>query len=100
MEAGCVCTHRLMSLSLAALTSCGFLADYLDLLKEMKAQMNTVQSFLDAHVGLLEELNNVQPVQDSGKCDNTDLVFLFFFKSIFYLICRSEKKENARDSSY
>ncbi|XP_069014533.1 uncharacterized protein [Embiotoca jacksoni] len=39
----------------------GVLADYLHMLKDMKTQMNNVQTFLDAHIGLLEDINNTQP---------------------------------------
>ena len=76
VEAGCVCTHRLMSLSLATLTE--ILDQDLSLLKEMQAQMNTMQSFLKAHISRLETLGKVQLVQDSGKCGNTGLVFVLF----------------------
>lgn len=40
----------------AALTGPGVLVDYLRVLKEMKTQMNNIQNFFDAHIGLLEEL--------------------------------------------
>ncbi|XP_036003456.1 uncharacterized protein LOC105919207 [Fundulus heteroclitus] len=45
-----------------ALSSNGVLVDYLRLLKDMKAQLNHVQSFIDAHVGLLEDIK-AQPQQ-------------------------------------
>ncbi|XP_051264553.1 uncharacterized protein LOC127368118 [Dicentrarchus labrax] len=51
----------------AALTSNGVLADYLRILKDMKTQMNNVQGFLDAHIGLLEELSTDQPDQEPNK---------------------------------
>ncbi|XP_070782056.1 uncharacterized protein [Enoplosus armatus] len=51
----------------ASLTNNGVLVDYLRILKDMKAQMNYVQSFLDAHIGLLEELSKNQPAQRSDK---------------------------------
>ncbi|XP_044024588.1 uncharacterized protein LOC122862851 isoform X2 [Siniperca chuatsi] len=51
----------------AALTNSGVLVDYLRILKDMKTQMNCVQSFLDAHIGLLEEFSQNQPAQESDK---------------------------------
>lgn len=45
----------------AALTNNGVLVDYLHVLKNMKAQLNNVQMFLDAHIRLLEEMSNGQP---------------------------------------
>ncbi|KAM4713111.1 uncharacterized protein FYW61_020232 [Anableps anableps] len=45
-----------------ALTSNGVLVDYLRLLKDMKAQLNNVQSFLEAHINLLEDIK-AQPQQ-------------------------------------
>ncbi|MEQ2297405.1 hypothetical protein AMECASPLE_034437, partial [Ameca splendens] len=50
-----------------ALTSNGVLVDYLHLLKDMKTQLNNVQSFLEAHIGLLEDIK-AQPQQ---KCDQS-----------------------------
>ncbi|XP_047243915.1 uncharacterized protein LOC124881954 isoform X1 [Girardinichthys multiradiatus] len=50
-----------------ALTSNGVLVDYLYLLKDMKTQLNNVQSFLEAHIGLLEDIK-AQPQQ---KCDQS-----------------------------
>ncbi|XP_047243921.1 uncharacterized protein LOC124881954 isoform X4 [Girardinichthys multiradiatus] len=47
-----------------ALTSNGVLVDYLYLLKDMKTQLNNVQSFLEAHIGLLEDIK-AQPQQKS-----------------------------------
>ncbi|XP_074470922.1 uncharacterized protein LOC141755710 [Sebastes fasciatus] len=51
-----------------ALTNNGVLVDYLHILKDMKTQMNHVQSFLDAHICLLEEFNTNQPNQQSATC--------------------------------
>lgn len=50
-----------------ALSNNGVLVDYLHLLKDMKAQMNNVQSFLEAHIRLLEDIK-AQPQQkhDTG----------------------------------
>ncbi|MEQ2186623.1 hypothetical protein GOODEAATRI_030476, partial [Goodea atripinnis] len=50
-----------------ALTSNGVLVDYLHLLKDTKTQLNNVQSFLEAHIGLLEDIK-AQPQQ---KCDQS-----------------------------
>ncbi|MEQ2216727.1 hypothetical protein XENOCAPTIV_021406 [Xenoophorus captivus] len=50
-----------------ALTNNGVLVDYLHLLKDMKTQLNNVQSFLEAHIGLLEDIK-AQPQQ---KCDQS-----------------------------
>ncbi|XP_076613071.1 uncharacterized protein LOC143336685 isoform X3 [Chaetodon auriga] len=51
----------------ASLTSNGILFDYLRLLKGMKTQMDSIQGFLNPHIGLLEELCNHQPDQQSDK---------------------------------
>lgn len=59
-------THRLISLPPAALTGNGVLVDYLHILKDMKSQMNNVQGFLDAHIGLLDKFSRDQPVQESN----------------------------------
>lgn len=50
-----------------ALSNNGVLVDYLHLLKDMKAQLNNVQSFLEAHISLLEDIK-AQPQQkhDTG----------------------------------
>ncbi|KAM7395590.1 hypothetical protein PAMA_007049 [Pampus argenteus] len=53
----------------AALTSNGVLVDYLHILKEMKTQMNYVQTFLDAHIRLLEENQHQEP--DKGSLADT-----------------------------
>lgn len=50
----------------AALTTNGVLVDYLHILKEMKSQMNNVQSFLDAHIAVLQEFNTDQKHQESA----------------------------------
>ncbi|XP_056284876.1 uncharacterized protein LOC130203002 [Pseudoliparis swirei] len=52
---------------MAALTNNGVLVDYLQMLKDTKTQVNSIQSFLDAHIGLLEEFIADQP--DSGQTD-------------------------------
>ncbi|XP_037606771.1 uncharacterized protein si:ch211-245h14.1 isoform X14 [Sebastes umbrosus] len=51
-----------------ALTNNGVLVDYLPILKDMKTQMNHVQSFLDAHICLLEGFSTNQPNQQSDTC--------------------------------
>ncbi|XP_037606766.1 uncharacterized protein si:ch211-245h14.1 isoform X10 [Sebastes umbrosus] len=51
-----------------ALTNNGVLVDYLHILKDMKTQMNHVQSFLDAHICLLEGFSTNQPNQQSATC--------------------------------
>lgn len=50
-----------------ALTNNGVLVHYLHLMKDMKAQLNNVQSFLEAHIRLLEDIK-AQPEQkhDTG----------------------------------
>lgn len=45
----------------AALSNTGVLVDYLHILKDMKAQMDNVQTFLDAHISLLEDIKKTQP---------------------------------------
>ncbi|XP_049913899.1 uncharacterized protein LOC126398525 isoform X5 [Epinephelus moara] len=52
-----------------ALTNNGVLVDYLQILKDMKSQMDNVQSFLDAHINLLEEYGTKQPDQISARHD-------------------------------
>nr|XP_046229991.1 uncharacterized protein LOC124051018 isoform X2 [Scatophagus argus] len=47
----------------AAVTGNGVFVDYLHILKDMKTQMNNVQAFLDAHIGLLEEFSKYPPDQ-------------------------------------
>ncbi|KAI3363780.1 hypothetical protein L3Q82_001388 [Scortum barcoo] len=61
----------------AASTGNGVLADYLNILKDMKTQMNKIQSFLDAHIDLLQGFNRDHPVQgpDTARClPDTDAV--------------------------
>lgn len=53
----------------AALNSNGVLVDYLPILKEMKTQLENVQNFLEAHIGLLEEFTKNQ----NQKPDNGSL---------------------------
>ncbi|XP_071393610.1 uncharacterized protein [Centroberyx affinis] len=50
----------------AALTENGVLNDYLLILRDLKTQMTNVQTFLDAHIGLLEEYTK-NPNQKSDK---------------------------------
>lgn len=51
-----------------ALTKNGLLVDYLQLLKNMKVQMDNVQRFLEAHIHLLEEIKaNTQQKDDPVK---------------------------------
>ncbi|XP_029966141.1 uncharacterized protein LOC115401901 [Salarias fasciatus] len=45
----------------AALNGSGVLVNYLHILKDMKAQMDNVQTFLDAHISLLEDIKKTQP---------------------------------------
>lgn len=45
----------------AALTNNGVLVDYLNIMKEMKSQLDRVQSFFDAHIDLLEEVRKTPP---------------------------------------
>lgn len=59
-----------------ALTSNGVLVDYLHILKDLKTEMNHVQSFLDAHIGFLEDLSQKQQDQESDKGCNA--VFVLF----------------------
>ncbi|XP_054871656.1 uncharacterized protein LOC111587166 isoform X3 [Amphiprion ocellaris] len=48
----------------AALTGNGVLVDYLRILKNMKTQMDNVQTFLDAHINLLENISKPGPNQE------------------------------------
>ncbi|XP_042358832.1 uncharacterized protein LOC121955100 isoform X2 [Plectropomus leopardus] len=48
-----------------ALTNNGVLVEYLGMLKDMKNQMDNVQNFIDAHIGLLEEFSTNQPERQS-----------------------------------
>ncbi|KAM6915119.1 uncharacterized protein FYW49_010027 [Xenentodon cancila] len=48
----------------AALSSNGILVDYLHILRDLKSQVNNVQSFLEAHINLLEDIDEAQPAQE------------------------------------
>lgn len=62
-----VTTHtEPISLLAAALANNGVLADYLNILRGMKNQMDHVQSFLDAHINFLEEVHK----EKSGESSN------------------------------
>ncbi|XP_031178177.1 uncharacterized protein LOC116066319 isoform X6 [Sander lucioperca] len=52
-----------------ALTNNGVLVDYLRILKDIKTQINNVQSFLDAHIAVLEEFSKNPPDQESASCN-------------------------------
>ncbi|XP_078131155.1 uncharacterized protein LOC144533578 isoform X2 [Sander vitreus] len=52
-----------------ALTDNGVLVDYLHILKDIKTQINNVQSFLDAHIAVLEEFSKNPPDQESASCN-------------------------------
>ncbi|KAM4521882.1 uncharacterized protein PAE49_001818 isoform 4-T5 [Odontesthes bonariensis] len=47
-----------------ALTGNGVLVDYLQILRDMKDQVNHVQSFLEAHINVLESSSKAQPDQE------------------------------------
>ncbi|XP_037541048.1 uncharacterized protein LOC119417865 [Nematolebias whitei] len=51
----------------AALSNNGVLVDYLHILKDMKTQLNKVQSVIDAHIDLLEGINKAQPEQQQSQ---------------------------------
>ncbi|XP_071335048.1 uncharacterized protein [Trachinotus anak] len=51
----------------SALTNNGVLADYLRVLKDIKTQVNNVQTFLDAHIDLLENMSKTQVDPEPGK---------------------------------
>ncbi|KAM4521880.1 uncharacterized protein PAE49_001818 isoform 2-T3 [Odontesthes bonariensis] len=55
-----------------ALTGNGVLVDYLQILRDMKDQVNHVQSFLEAHINVLESSSKAQPDQEpyTGREDN------------------------------
>lgn len=53
-----------------ALTENGILVDYLHILKDMKTQMNHVQTFLDAHIRLLEDIRKPKTEQEPNKGQN------------------------------
>ncbi|XP_056872507.1 uncharacterized protein LOC130515921 isoform X4 [Takifugu flavidus] len=46
----------------SAFASSGVVGDYLCILKEMKTQMDTVQTFINAHIDLLEDLSKDPPL--------------------------------------
>ncbi|XP_059212384.1 uncharacterized protein LOC131991101 isoform X2 [Centropristis striata] len=50
----------------AALTNNGVLVDYLHILKDIKSQVDNVQTFLDANITLLEDLRTSQPDPGPG----------------------------------
>lgn len=63
-----VTTHtEPISLLAAALSNSDVLDDYLNILRGMKNQMDHVQSFLDAHIGFLEEIHKEKPGDSSYK---------------------------------
>ncbi|KAM4713112.1 uncharacterized protein FYW61_020234 [Anableps anableps] len=47
-----------------SLSCSGVLVDYLHALRDMKAQLNNVQSFIEAHINLLEDISKAQPHQE------------------------------------
>lgn len=51
----------------AALSKKGVLADHLNILKEMKTQMNDMQTILDAQISLLEYVQKPQPETNCNK---------------------------------
>ncbi|KAM9703643.1 uncharacterized protein ACNS7B_002290 isoform 1-T2 [Menidia menidia] len=51
----------------AALSPDGVLVDYLHLLKDMKSQVHQVQSFLEAHIGLLEDAREALADQEPDR---------------------------------
>ncbi|KAM4521953.1 uncharacterized protein PAE49_001864 isoform 1-T2 [Odontesthes bonariensis] len=51
----------------AALSTHGVLVDYLHILKDVKTQVQKVQSFLEAHIGLLEDINKAQADQEPDR---------------------------------
>ncbi|KAA8583175.1 hypothetical protein FQN60_015721 [Etheostoma spectabile] len=56
-----------------ALTNNGVLVDYLCILKDIKTQINNVQSFLDAHLAVLEEFSKNPPDQETVSCNPVKL---------------------------
>lgn len=63
-----VTTHiEPVSLLAAALSNNDVLDDYLNILREMKNQMDHVQSFLNAHINFLEEIRKEKPGESSYK---------------------------------
>lgn len=55
------------------------LTDYLHVLRNLQTQLNHVQSFLEAHIGLLEDIRKTQVEQEQGaigfKC-NTHIMMV------------------------
>ncbi|MEQ2221982.1 hypothetical protein ILYODFUR_021236, partial [Ilyodon furcidens] len=47
-----------------SLSCSGVLVDYLHTLKDMKAQLNNMQSFIEAHIDLLEDISKAEPHQE------------------------------------
>ncbi|XP_054900426.1 uncharacterized protein LOC129369114 isoform X2 [Poeciliopsis prolifica] len=47
-----------------SLSCSGVLVDYLHTLKDMKDQMNNVQSVIEAHINLLEDISKAQPLRE------------------------------------
>ncbi|MEQ2285461.1 hypothetical protein AMECASPLE_032025, partial [Ameca splendens] len=47
-----------------SLSCSGVLVDYLHTLKDMKAQLNNMQSFIEAHIVLLEDISKAEPHQE------------------------------------
>ncbi|XP_039638792.1 uncharacterized protein LOC120547308 isoform X1 [Perca fluviatilis] len=56
-----------------ALSNNGVLVDYLHILKDIKTQINNVQSFLDAHIDMLEEFSKNPPDQEPVSCNPVKL---------------------------
>ncbi|XP_036003491.1 uncharacterized protein LOC118556541 [Fundulus heteroclitus] len=52
-----------------SLSCSGVLVDYLHTLKDMKAQLNNVQSFIEAHIDLLEDISKAPPHQEHDQSD-------------------------------
>ncbi|XP_061563223.1 uncharacterized protein LOC133418514 isoform X1 [Cololabis saira] len=53
-----------------ALSSNGILVDYLHVLKDIKAQVDNVQSFLVAHIGMLENISRAQSSPELCKAES------------------------------
>ncbi|XP_038149228.1 uncharacterized protein LOC119788704 [Cyprinodon tularosa] len=56
---GCIPEYSLRD----SLSGSGVLVDYLHTLKEMKAQLNNMHSFIEAHIELLEDMSKARPHQ-------------------------------------
>uniref|UniRef100_A0A1A8M4M7 Si:ch211-245h14.1 n=1 Tax=Nothobranchius pienaari TaxID=704102 RepID=A0A1A8M4M7_9TELE len=54
----------------AALSNNRLLLDYLHILRDVKTQLNVVQSFLEAHLGLLEDISKAPLEQQRGRVDH------------------------------